>query len=370
MPAHAFGAHGAMTDDARHDLIRTTLQLVFVAALIAGSFWVLRPFLIPLGWAATIAIALWPVFLRVRGWLGDSRGLSVAAMTVGLLLVLVIPFYLAITTLLDNVDRIAGWSRDLATIVASPPPAWVEEIPLIGERLAAGWRTITAVGPEDLSAQLLPYARTLVGWFAGQVGGVGLIFVELLLTVVIAAILFANGERVADGIDRFARRLAGPRGVDMVHLAAQAVRAVALGVVVTAVVQSCLGGIGLAVAGVPFAAILTAAMFILGVAQIGPMPVLIPALIWTYWAHGVVWGTGLLAWSVVVGVMDNFLRPILIRRGANLPLLLIFAGVIGGLIAFGVIGLFLGPVMLAVGYTLLAAWVDDSGARVRASDRS
>jgi predicted PurR-regulated permease PerM len=141
-------------------------------------------------------------------------------------------------------------------------------------------------------------------------------------------------------------------------MAGKAIRGVALGVGLTAVVQSVLGGIGLAVAGVPAAAALTAAMFLLCIAQLGPALVLIPAVIWLFWSGQTFWGSVLLVWTVIVGTMDNFLRPILIKKGADLPLLLIFAGVIGGLIAFGIIGLFIGPVVLAVTYTLLGSWVE------------
>jgi predicted PurR-regulated permease PerM len=350
-----------MEAEPRSDLIRTTLQLLFVGVLVAGTFWILRPFLIALVWAATIVVASWPVYQKLLVGLGGRRGVAVSAMTVALLLVLVVPLYLAITTIVENVDRIGEWSKALEISSIPPPPAWVETIPLVGAKLAAAWQDIATSSPEDLSIRFLPYARMVVGWFALQAGGVGLMLVDFLLTVAICAILFANGERAADGIERFARRLAGEQGVDAALLAAQAVRAVALGVVVTALVQSCLGGIGLKVAGVPFASLLTAAMFILAVAQIGPAPVLIPVVVWAYWHFGAVWGSVMLAWCAVVGIMDNFLRPVLIRRGANLPLLLIFAGVIGGLIAFGVVGLFIGPVVLAVAYTLLASWVNDSG---------
>jgi predicted PurR-regulated permease PerM len=145
----------------------------------------------------------------------------------------------------------------------------------------------------------------------------------------------------------------------MLNLAGQAIRAVALGVVVTAVVQSGLAGIGLAIAGVPFVRILIALMFILGIAQVGAGPVLIAATIWVFAKSGVVWGSGFLVWAIFCGTFDNFLRPLLIKHGADLPLLLIFAGVVGGLIAFGVTGLFIGPVVLAVAYTLLVDWVSE-----------
>ena len=133
----------------------------------------------------------------------------------------------------------------------------------------------------------------------------------------------------------------------------------ALGVGVTAIVQAVVGGIGLAIAGVPFAALLTAVMFMFCIVQIGPTLVLAPAVIWVFWSGSTGWGIFLLIWTLVVGTMDNFLRPWLIKRGADLPLLLIFAGVIGGLLGFGLVGIFVGPVMLAVSYTLMVAWLDD-----------
>jgi predicted PurR-regulated permease PerM len=342
------------------DLARTTLQLLALGALIGTSLWILRPFLVALVWAATVAIATWPLLLRAQSWFGGRRGLAVALMTVVLLLILLVPLYFAITTITGNVGQIAQWSKSLATFIRSPPPAWVEAVPLVGARLATGWRQLTAAGPEELSARLAPFGRTVALWFLSRVGNLGLLLAQFLLTTVIAAILYAKGEAAARGTLIFARRLAGPAGEKAVNLAAQAIRSVALGVVVTAIVQSVLAGIGLAIAGVPFATLLTAVMFILSVAQIGPAPVLIGAVILVYSRSGVLWGTGLLVWSIFCVTFDNVLRPLLIKRGADLPLLLIFAGVVGGLIAFGVIGLFIGPVVLAVGYTLLTDWVSES----------
>jgi predicted PurR-regulated permease PerM len=181
--------------------------------------------------------------------------------------------------------------------------------------------------------------------------------VQFLLIVAIAALLYARGEGFADFVRRFAFRLAGARGDRAVHLAGQAIRAVALGVVVTAFVQALLAGIGLALSGVPFAAVLTAATMLLCIAQLGPFLVLLPAVAWLFWDGQTAWGTVLAVWTLVVGTIDNVLRPILIRRGADLPLSLIIAGVIGGLIGFGIVGIFIGPVVLAVTYTLLVDWV-------------
>jgi predicted PurR-regulated permease PerM len=151
-------------------------------------------------------------------------------------------------------------------------------------------------------------------------------------------------------------------------LAAKAVRGVALGVGLTAIIQSGLAGIGLAVTGVPAAAILTAVMFMLCIAQVGPVLVLIPSIIWLFYKGETLWGGILIVWSIPVLILDNIIRPFLIKKGADRPLLLIFAGVIGGLIAFGVIGLFIGPVVLAVSHVLLKAWVSEDKSGQESSD--
>jgi predicted PurR-regulated permease PerM len=181
---------------------------------------------------------------------------------------------------------------------------------------------------------------------------------QFLLTTIIAALVLANGETVRDGILRFARRLAGQQGYDTAQLAARAIRGVVLGVVGTALLQTTIGGTGLFIAGVPAAGLISAVMLFLCLAQLGPIPVMIPAVAWLYWSGQSGWGTVLLIISIVAGTIDNVLRPILIRRGANLPLVLIFAGVIGGLIGFGIVGLFIGPVVLGITYTLLATWTE------------
>ena len=159
---------------------------------------------------------------------------------------------------------------------------------------------------------------------------------------------------------RFAFRLGGKQGEALIILACNAIRGVALGVGLTAVVQAALGGAGLALAGVPFAGLLTVVLLVLCLAQIGMLVVLIPAAIWVFWSGDPVWGTFLLVWSIVASMLDTWLRPLLVSRSANLPLLLIFVGVIGGFVAFGVLGIFVGPVVLAVAYTFLKTWVEES----------
>ena len=241
------------------------------------------------------------------------------------------------------------------------PPTWLVKLPLVGDSIATAWVQGTSLGLRDLLPRLMPYADDATRWFVGQVGGFGLLMFQFLLTVVIAAVMYASGEFAATLARKTARRVGGERAVGAVDLAGGAIRGVALGVGVTALVQSLLGGLGLAVAGVPGAGLLTAVMFMLCIAQIGPFPVLLLAVVWVFWSGDTTWGVVLAIWSLVVGTLDNVLRPVLIRMGADLPLLLIFAGVIGGLLSFGLVGIFVGPVILAVAYTLLVAWVDDTG---------
>jgi predicted PurR-regulated permease PerM len=341
------------------DLTRTTLAVLFIGGLIAATLWVLWPFLPAMVWAMTLVVSTWPLMLRVQRYLGHRRSLAVLVMTVALLLIVIVPLWLAIATVVANLDQITDLARAAISLHLPPPPEWLAGLPLIGPRAAQAWRQLATSDVSDLAPKLAPYAGYMTRWFAGAVGGLGLLFVQFLLIVIIAAIMFAQGERAAAGVIRFARRLAGERGEGTVRLAGQAIRGVALGVVVTAIAQSALGGISLAVVGIPYAAVLTAVMFILCLAQLGAGLVLIPAIAWMYWSGDMVWGTVLVGFSVVTLTMDNFLRPLLIRRGADLPMLLIFAGVIGGLIAFGLLGIFLGPTVLAIAYTLLDAWIGE-----------
>jgi len=243
------------------------------------------------------------------------------------------------------------------------PPAWLHRIPLAGEKLSGRWQEIAVAGPGALSDRVAPYASKLASWLLYNAGSVAMMLIHLLLTVALSAILYAHGETVAAGARAFAQRLAGERGPSTLLLAGQAIRAVALGIVVTAFVQSLLAWAGLVAAGVPQATVLTALVFVLCVAQLGPGFVLIPACIWLYWTGDSSWAVALLIWAILLAGVDNVLRPYLIKRGAKLPLLLIFAGVIGGLVAFGVVGLFIGPVVLAVTYTLTVAWVNEKGLR-------
>lgn len=341
------------------DLTRVVFQLLALGVLIAATFWILRPFLAAILWAATIVIATWPLLLALEAAFGGRRGPAVAAMTLALLLVLIVPLAYGVDALVGNTDRIVAWTKSLATRDIPPPPEWIASLPLVGAKAAARWSEAASLSPDELAERLAPYGHVVALWLVHQVGSIGKLIGQFLLTVIVAAILYANGETAARGVMAFARRIAGAQGEEAVVLGAMAVRGVALGVVVTAALQTALMALGLVVAGVPFASVLIAVVFVLCIAQLGPLLVVLPTAFWVYSNHGGGAAAVFVAWGVACGVIDNFVRPVLIRRGADLPLLLIFAGVIGGLLALGVLGLFLGPVLLAIGYTVLADWVRD-----------
>jgi predicted PurR-regulated permease PerM len=342
------------------DLTRITLTVLFIGGLMGASFLVMQPFLPAILWAMTLVIATWPLLLWVQRHLGNRRGPAVFVMTLALLIILIAPFWLAISTIVANLDQITELVHAALSMRLPQPPEWLARVPLIGERIGVAWTRVAASGVSSLGPRLAPYAGSVAQWFASAAGNVGSMFIQFVLTAAVAAFMYSGGEKAAATAVQFGRRLGGDRGEMAVILAGKAIRGVALAVMVTAIAQSALGGIGLAIAGMPYAGMLTALMFLLCLIQIGPALVLIPAVIWLYYSGQTLWGTVLLVFTVLALTLDGFLRPVLIRRGADLPLVLILAGVIGGLMAFGILGIFLGPVILATTYTLVDAWMRDT----------
>ena len=342
----------------QNDLVKNIIVVALIGALLLGSFWIVKPFLPALIWASMIVIATWPLLVIVEKKVMGRRP-AVMVMMGLLILVFVIPFTLALGTIVDNAPQLTSLGKQMANFQVPAPPDWVEKVPLVGDSAKEYWQKAADTDSAEFTQRLAPYVTKVAGWMVAQAGNFGVLLVHFVLTLILTALLYMHGEEAASMVRRLAYRIAEERGENAAILAAKSVRAVAQGVVITALAQSLLAGIGLAVIGVPYASLLTALIFMLTIAQIGAGPVLIPAIIWLFWKGSTGWGVAMLVWSAIVMSMDGFMRPILIRRNANLPLLLIFAGVIGGLIAFGVIGLFIGPVLLAVSYTLMKAWVDE-----------
>lgn len=339
------------------DIPQTLLTVLFLSLMIIACLWILQPFILGFTWAATVVIATWPLMLWLQRLLWNRRSLAVLVMTLLLLLLLIIPVTLVVNSLLDTSEPLIAWLR--SENMALPSFNWLNDIPLVGSYLYKGWHNILENGVSAFWVKIRPYIGSTTGWFIGQAAHIGRLLIHLALMLLFSMLLYWRGEQVADGVRRFALRLAASRGEAAILLATQAIRAVALGVVVTALLQAILGGIGLTVAGVPYAILFTLLILLSCLIQLGPLPILIPAVIWLYWMGDNTWGTILLVWSGVVSVIDTVIRPLLIRIGARLPLILILTGVIGGLIAFGLIGLFIGPTLLAVCWRLYSVWLTD-----------
>lgn len=341
------------------DLARIIFSILFISLLIITCFWIVQPFILGFSWASMVVIATWPLLKKLQKLLWGKRVPAVLIMTLLLMLLFVIPVGFVVNSIVDNNETIVGWVSDPNNLQI-PQFDWLKDIPLIGATLDHTWHSLIADGGKSLLAKVQPYAGKSTAWFIAQIANIGRFMLHGTLMILFSALLYYKGEAVGASIRQFALRLAPIRGDSVVTLGGQAIRAVALGIVVTALLQSILGGTGIALAGVNYAVLLTVLMFVSCLIQLGPLPVLVPVVIWLYWTGDNTWGTVLLVWSGLVATLDSVLRPILIRMGADLPFWLILSGVIGGLLSFGMIGLFIGPVVLAVAYRLTSAWVDES----------
>jgi predicted PurR-regulated permease PerM len=330
-----------------------------IGALIVSTVWIVRPFVSAFLWATVIVISTWPLLLRLQARLWGKRGMATGVMTLVLLLVLLVPLGFSVGALVGNIDQIVTWVSSLDKVSMPPPPGWLADIPVVGDKIVAAWKHLASQGPDGVTAHALPYARLFIRWFATQIGGAGTMILQFLMTVIICAVLYTKGEMAARGVRMFATRLAGANGDRAALLAANSIRGVAIGIVGTAIVQVLIAGTGLAIASVPGALLLSAVALFLCLAQLGPALVMIPALVWEFYTGSRLSGFILLAFALVSQTIDNVIRPILIRKGADLPLLLIFTGVIGGMIGMGIMGIFLGPVILAVTFRLLQEWVEN-----------
>lgn len=347
------------------DMPQILLTVLFLSALIIACLWIIRPFIPGFAWAAAVVIATWPLLLWLQRVLWGKRTLAVIAMILLILLVLIIPIALLVNSLLESSEPLIKWLT--SEKITLPQLSWLNQIPLLGDSLYSGWHNLLESGAGTFIEKIRPYIGSTTSWFIGQAAHVWHLFIHLALMLLFSGLLFWRGEQVASGVRAFAYRLAASRGEAAALLAVNAIRAVALGVVVTALAQAILGGFGLALAGVPYAMLLTLLMLLSCLIQLGPLPVLIPVVIWLYWSGDNGWATGLLVWSGVISTMDTVIRPLLIRMGARLPMILILTGVIGGLIAFGMLGLFLGPTLLAVCWRLYSVWLNHEDESVPAS---
>jgi predicted PurR-regulated permease PerM len=301
-----------------------------------------------------LAVAMYPGYSRLRDRLGGRRGLAAVLLSTVALLLLIVPLGMLTSSLVGNIADLASLLLEGRAIVPPPPPA-IATWPIIGERLTHLWG-LASVNLLGVLADVRPQLEAAARWLLALVPGASLGVLHALAAVVIAGVLLAHsagGHALAEAV---ATRLVGARGPGLASLVERTIRTVARGVLGTAAIQSALAGVGLIVAGVPWAALLTLVCFFLSVAQLGPSLVLLGAVIYMFATADALTATVFLAWCVAVSLIDNVLRPVLMSRGSEVPMAVILAGVVGGLLAHGLIGLFVGPIVLAIGYELFKVW--------------
>lgn len=339
---------------------RAVLAALMAGVMILFSLWVVRPFLPATIWAMTIGITTWPLLLRIQKLLWGSRALAVSCTTLIALLVFVLPFWLAMTTLMTHSAELMQFGETAMKFRVPAEPHWLANLPLIGPKSITLWQKIENARLPQLLDNMVPDTGQIIRWVLNYLGGFSMLALQFLLTLVIMAALHAKGEAATRLMLEFGYALAEQRGKDMILLAGRTIRGVAIGVTVTALVETAVGGAGMEITGMPWASVLTAITFIACLLQAGPGVTLIPAVIWMFFFKDMLSAIVLLVITVLTIVIDNVLRPYLIRKQANVPLILIMLGVIGGLSAFGLVGIFVGPVILSVTYTLVKSWLAEA----------
>ncbi len=341
----------AFVERALHAAIRIGLVLL----LIGWCFTIVRPFVVPVMWGIIIAVATYGGFAQMQAWLGGRGGLAAALYVIISLVVLIAPLMMLAGTLFDTGRSIAA-TLTAGELTVPPPPPEIESWPLIGSPLFEFWE-LASINLQEAVDQIGPELKRVGRWFLGLAGNVGIALLQFVVAIFIAAALLANATGGANVANDIATRLMGPRGPDYTALARTTIRSVTRGIVGIALIQSILAGLGFLAVGLPGAGLLALACLVLIVMQIGPSLVMIPVVIYEFYVGDTVVAVVFAIWCTAVTLLDNVLKPILLGRGVDVPMLIIFVGAVGGLLSTGLLGLFLGPVVLALGYTIFSAWL-------------
>ena len=332
------------------------LVQILLLVLFGASLWVMAPFWSALFWGAVLAFASWPLMRLLTRALGGRESMAAGILTLGWMLLVAGPLVWLGFNLADHVRDATTFAKDVQLEGLPEAPAWLAGIPLIGERLVSMWDTIDEQGAA-LLVSIKPYLGQVGNWLLARSAQIGGGILELTLSIVFVFFFYRDGPRLAAFVHGLLERLIGERADYYQELVAGTVQRVVNGVIGTAAAQALLALIGFLIAGVPGALVLGLATFLLSLIPMGPPLIWIPATAWLVWKgdYGMaiflgIWGT------LIISGVDNVLKPYLISRGGNLPLVIVLLGVFGGLIAFGFIGLFIGPTLLAIAYSLLVDW--------------
>ena len=335
-------------------VIEIAIRLTLLAFLIYWSLVLLRPFIPILAWSVVLAVALYPAFDWLSSHLGQRPRIAALIMTLVVLAVFLGPAAWLGIGLVDGLRDISDQLTSGDLVIPSPPEG-VRDWPLVGTQLYEFWSKASA-NLETTLREFAPHLKPLAGPILAIAGSAGTGTIKFLLSVIVAGFLFPAAPRLVAGTRNMMARVVPERSKDFVALAGATIRTVAQGVIGVAALQSLLAGIGLKIAGVPNAGVLAFAILVLGIVQIGSAPILLPVIIWVWTAKDVGSAVLITIYLVLVGLCDNVLKPILMGRGLSTPPLVIFIGVIGGTLAHGIVGLFVGPIILAVVWELLMAW--------------
>lgn len=346
----------------RHSRVENVLTLSALALLVLGCLTVLAPFVSALLWAVILSFSTWGLYERLLTLLGHRRGLSALVMTLGLAVLLLVPVVIVGAQLGENLDHIAGAALRLLDRGLPPAPAWVSELPGVGGYLQNTWNALPGAAPDSMSgaealAWIKAQAKPFSGWLLQRGLDVGQALLQLTLSVFASFYFYRDGVQAVARLRAGMERIAGKRAQALIDLAARTIRGVVYGILGTALAQGITAAIGFSIAGVPGPLLLGVATFVVSIIPAGPPLIWIPAALWLLNEGQAGWALFMTGWGVLlISGVDNVVRPWLISQGAALPFLLVLLGVIGGLLTFGFIGIFLGPTLLAVGYAMLREW--------------
>jgi len=346
-------------DSSSHDQftatwVELTIRLGVLGLLLYFSFTLVSPFISIAIWSAVLTVALYPAYDWIVNLLGGRRRLAAALFTLFSLLVVIGPATWLVLGLIDSL-RILSEHLDLSALALPPPRETVKSWPLIGDQIYQFW-DLASNNLKAALAKIAPHLKPIGSSLLQIAADAGTGAIKFFIAIIIAGFLYSPGPSLVDAIRKFSRRLASGRGEEFVQLAGATIRAVSRGVIGISALQALLAGLGLLIAGIPGASLITSAVLILGIIQIGPSIVLIPLIIWSWTVMETTTALLFTAYMIPVNLLDNALRPLVMGRGLQAPVLVILIGVIGGTMSYGLTGLFLGPIILAVIWELLVAW--------------
>jgi len=343
---------GASNDE----LMLFAIRIVCLGLLGYWSFLLISPFLTIILWSIIIAVALYPIFDWLSAKLFGRRALAAVAITVFTLLVMLGPVTWLALSLAETVQALFARFGE-GTLTLPPPSEAVRSWPLVGEKAYETW-LLASTNLRGLIVEAAPHLKGLGSSLLNAAGSMGISLLQFLIAVVISGFLLIPGPTLIPSIKTLLSRVAGARGEEFVDLAGATIRNVSRGIIGIAILQALLVGIGLLFAGVPAAGLFSFLVLVLGVVQIGPSVILLPLIIWSWFAMDTTMAVLFTLYMVPVNLLDNLLRP-LMAKGLGTPMLVIFIGVLGGTLVHGLMGLFIGPIILSIAWQLLVAWTRD-----------